>query len=136
MIVTPSHKDYSTCDKVDYKRLGPSVIRKRINDATFRLDLPANLRLHPVFHISLLEPHHTSSIPNRVVPPPTPLQLADGLEYEVASILDSKIVRKKLYYLAILQAIAHGNPLIMFAMLRLLLTTSIIAIPTNPALHC
>jgi hypothetical protein len=28
-----------------------------------------------------------------------PLQLADGPEYEVASILDSKIVRSKLYYL-------------------------------------
>ena len=34
-----------------------------------------------------------------VVPPPPPLQLADGPEYEVASILDSKIVRNKLYYL-------------------------------------
>ena len=50
------------------------------------------------FHSSRLEPYHTSSIPNRVVPPPPPLQLA-GREYEVASILDSKIVRNKLYYL-------------------------------------
>ena len=57
------------------------------------------MRLHPVFHNSLLEPCHTSSIPNRVVPPPPPLQLAEGPEYEVASILDSKIVRNKLYYL-------------------------------------
>ena len=33
------------------------------------------------------------------MPPPPPLQLADGPEYEVVSILDSKIVRNKLYYL-------------------------------------
>jgi hypothetical protein len=68
------------CDKLDCQRLGPFVITERINDATFRLDLPANLRLHPIFHSSLLEPCHTGSIPNRVVLPPPPLQLADGPE--------------------------------------------------------
>ena len=92
-------KTTQPCDKLDYKRLGSFVITKWINDATFRLDLPANLRIHTVFHSSLLEPYHTSSIPNRVVPPSPPLQLVDGPVYEVASILDSKIVRNKLYYL-------------------------------------
>jgi hypothetical protein len=87
------------CDKLDYQRLGPFVITERINDATFGLDLPATLRRHPVFHSFLLEPCHTSSIPNRVVPPPPPLQLADGPEYEVASILDFKILCNKLYSL-------------------------------------
>ena len=99
MVVTPSHKDYRSCEKLDYKCLGPFVITKRINDVTFRLDLPTNLRLHLVFHSSLLEPYNTSSIPNRVVLPPPPLQLADGPEYEVASIPYSKIVHNKLYYL-------------------------------------
>ena len=99
MVVTPSHKDYRSCEKLDYKCLGPFVITKRINDVTFRLDLPTNLRLHPVFHSSLLEPYHTSSIPNRVVPSLPPLQIVYGPEYEVASNLDSKIVCNKLYYL-------------------------------------
>ena len=67
--------------------------------ATFRIDLPAHLRLHPVFHCYLLEPFHAISIANRLVPPPPPLQLAHGPQDEVASILDSKIVRNKLYYL-------------------------------------
>ena len=87
------------CEKLDYQRLGPFLITARINDATFRLNLPAHMRLHPVFHSSLLEPCRTSSIPNRVVPPPPSIELADGPEYEVAAILDSKIVRNKLYYL-------------------------------------
>ena len=57
------------------------------------------MHLHPVFHVSLLEPYVCSSIPNRVVPPPTPVQLVDGPEFEVKAILDSKIVCNKLYYL-------------------------------------
>ena len=51
-----------------------------------------------VFHVSLLEPYISSSIPDRVVLPPPPVQLLDGLEFEVKAILDSKIIRKKLYY--------------------------------------
>jgi hypothetical protein len=87
------------CDKRDYQHLGPFFITERINDATFRLDLPPNLRLHPVFHSSLLDSCHTSSLLDCVVSPLPPLQLDDGPEYDVASILDSKIVRNKLYYL-------------------------------------
>ena len=33
------------------------------------------------------------------MPPPPSVQLANGLEYEVAPILNSKIMRNKLYYL-------------------------------------
>ena len=58
------------CDKLDYQWLDPFVIIARINDATFRLDLPPHLQIHPVFHSSLLEPCRTSSISNRVVAPP------------------------------------------------------------------
>ena len=87
------------CDKLDHQRLGPFKISTKINDVAFRLDLPPTLRLHPVFHCSLLEPFTPSTLPDRVVPPPPLVQLADGPEYEVAAILDSKILRNKLYYL-------------------------------------
>ena len=82
----------ASCEKLDYQRLGPFLITAHINDVTFHLNLPAHMRLHPVFHSSLLEPCRTSSIPPSI-------QLVDGLEYEVATILDSKIVQNKLYYL-------------------------------------
>ena len=52
-----------------------------------------------MLHSSLLEPYQDSTIPCRIKQPPTPIKLEDGLEYEVAAILDSKIVRNKLYYL-------------------------------------
>ena len=57
------------------------------------------MHLHPVFHVSLLEPYNASSILNRVVLPPPPVQLVSGPKFEVKVVLDSKIVRKKLYYL-------------------------------------
>ena len=87
------------CAKLDCQRLGPFRINEIINDVTFRLDLPSQLRTPLVFHSSLLEPCQEISIPNRTTPPPLPIELQDGHEYEVASILDSKIVRNKLSYL-------------------------------------
>jgi hypothetical protein len=46
-----------------------------------------------------LEPYISTSIPCRDIPPPPPIELAEGPEYEVEAILDSKIMRNKLYYL-------------------------------------
>jgi hypothetical protein len=57
---------------LDYESLSPFVITERINDPTFFLDLPSNLRLHAVL---LWEHCHINSIPNRFVLPPPPLQL-------------------------------------------------------------
>ena len=57
-----------------------------------------NFRYIRCFHSSLLEPYQDSTIPGRITQPPSPIELEDGHEYEVAAILDSKIVRNKLYY--------------------------------------
>ena len=94
-----SIKTTRPCYKLDYQHFGPYVISGKINDVTFRLDLPPHMRLHPVFHVSLLEPYTPSSIPGRLTPPPPPIEVSNGSEYEVAAILDSKIIHNKLYYL-------------------------------------
>ena len=48
--------------------------------------------IHPVFHISQLEPAMPNIIPNRTQPPPPPPVKVDSeLEYEVSEILDSKV---------------------------------------------
>ena len=89
-------KTTGPCQKLDYRRLGSFRIIGKINNVAFRLDLPPQLRIHPVFRSSLLEPYQESTIPGHIIKPPPPIELEDGPEYEVAAILDSKIVRNKL----------------------------------------
>ena len=58
----------------------------------FTLWLPEHMHaIHPVFHISQLEPEIPNQIPNHVQPMPLPVEIDDELEYEIAEILDSKI---------------------------------------------
>ena len=47
--------------------------------------------VHPVFHVSQLEPHFPSTIPNRKVALPPPAKIDNKDEYEVSEILDSQI---------------------------------------------
>ena len=86
-------------EKLDMVWIGPFTIVEQINDASVRLDLPDSLRIHPVFHVSLLEPYVSNTIPNRVVAPPPPVILDESEEFVVSEILDSRIFRGKLQYL-------------------------------------
>ncbi|MBW0533451.1 hypothetical protein O181_073166 [Austropuccinia psidii MF-1] len=55
--------------------------------------------IHLVFHISLLEPVKTSTIPNKNKEPPPQIILEEEEEWEVCQILDSKVKGGKLWYL-------------------------------------
>ena len=60
------------------------------------LRLPDNLRaVHPVFHVSMLEPATPNTIPNRVQPSPPPVFIDGELEFEIAKILDSKVDQRR-----------------------------------------
>lgn len=89
------------CHKLDHRKLGPFRISECINPVTFRLELPSHYRLHNVFHVSLLEEYHPSSLPGRLSAPPPPVELSTGDEYEVEAILDSRIRNRRLHYLVL-----------------------------------
>ena len=56
------------------------------------LHLPDSLHaIHPVFHVSMLEPAILNAIPNRVQPPPPPVFVDSEPEYEITEVLDSKM---------------------------------------------
>ena len=87
------------CRKFDFKRLGPFPISEKISDVNFRLDLPQSMRVHNVFHVSLLEPYRQNMIANRVPPMVTPVDAEDSDVFEVAQSVDSRLVSGKLQYL-------------------------------------
>jgi hypothetical protein len=69
--------------------IGPFKVLKQIGSVAYELELPNNLKIHPVFHVSLLKAY----IPGRVVPPPPP-SMVDGVEeWEVEVILSHKDVK-------------------------------------------
>ena len=84
---------------LDVRRLGPFAIIGPVGNFAYRLRLPPSMKIHPVFHVSLLEPHVANTFPGRVVPPPLPIQVDGFPEFEVHKVLNSKILRGKLFYL-------------------------------------
>jgi hypothetical protein len=54
-------------NKIDFCRLRPFPVIKQINDVIFRPELIPSMKIHLVFHVSLLKLYKESSIPGRVV---------------------------------------------------------------------
>jgi hypothetical protein len=77
----------TTCPstKLDYKRLGPFKILEAVGESkmAFKLNLPPRMKIHPVFHATLLDHPHANTIPGRTQPPPPAVTVEDALEYEV-----------------------------------------------------
>ena len=98
-LLSPNIRTERPSKKLDWKRLGPFPITKRIGTQAYRLELPSSMHVHPVFHVSLLEPHKPSTIPGRSPPPPPPIVVNSEKEFEVEEVLNSKFKRKRLFYL-------------------------------------
>src|ERR1700738_3267646 len=82
--------------------MGPFKILDIVGEGklVYKLELPERIRqIHPVFHVSLLEPYHENRWEGRVQPSPPPDEIEGELEYEVREVLNSRIVRGKLRYL-------------------------------------
>ena len=62
----------------------------------YRLELPASVRLHPVFNVSQLRPYRqsTATFPGRVTEPQPPVVVDEEEEYEVEEILGHRDRRK------------------------------------------
>ena len=82
--------------KLSEKYLGPYEIISQAGPLSWTLRLPEGMRaIHPVFHVSMLEPSIPNSIPNHIQPPPPPITIDDELEYEISEILDSKMDNRR-----------------------------------------
>ena len=82
--------------KLSEKFLGPYEVIARPGSHSVTLRLPDSLRaVHPVFHVSMLEPAVLNMIPDQVQPPPPPIMVDDEPEFEISEILDTKIDNRR-----------------------------------------
>jgi hypothetical protein len=76
--------------------LGPFTVVGTRGPVAYKLDLPATMQCHDVFHVSLLAPYKTSG---RYQPPPVPIELDGELEYFVEAVMGHKEVGGSRQYL-------------------------------------
>jgi len=85
--------------KLNHRMLGPFKVIKKVSTHAYKLALPPSMNwLHNVFHVKLLECHHTEYFPCQWNSPPPPIEIEGEEQYEVDEILDSHIHRGRLQY--------------------------------------
>jgi RNase H-like domain found in reverse transcriptase/Reverse transcriptase (RNA-dependent DNA polymerase)/Integrase zinc binding domain/Chromo (CHRromatin Organisation MOdifier) domain len=86
--------------KLDDRRYGPFEILEKVGARAYKLKLPSTWKIHPVFNtvkLRLYHPPETSV--QQTLPPPPPLLVHGTTQYEVETVLDSRMRRGKLQYL-------------------------------------
>jgi hypothetical protein len=66
--------------KILPKWIGPFEVVQVVGPVAYQLKMNSGWRVHPVFHVLLLEPYRESG---RVQPPPPPVAMKGALKYEV-----------------------------------------------------
>ena len=96
MVFATNVKTTRPSKKLDYKKMGPFKITKKVGTSSYKLDLPASMTIHNTFHISLLEPYEDNNFPSQIQTPPPPIEIDGEPEYELEEIIDSYLDRDKL----------------------------------------
>ena len=76
--------------KLDNKKLGPFKILEKVGTYAKKLELLITIKIHPVFHVSFLEPFRGNSKDPKIRRP-DPIEVDGKEEYKVEKILDSRV---------------------------------------------
>jgi len=76
--------------KLDHKRFGPFVVKRKIGSGAYELELPVRWTLHPVLNVGLLEPYRKGPKERpRVAMPALDIVHSDP-NYVVWEVVDSR----------------------------------------------
>ena len=78
--------------KLSPKLQGPFKVLEKRGNRAYKLELSPPWKIHPVFHVSLLEPYRVSDRPNREQPPREPEDIEGDLEWELEKIVKSEVI--------------------------------------------
>jgi hypothetical protein len=67
--------------------IGPFKVLLRIGTVAYKLELPPSMKVHPVFHVSLLTPYKSNGA---IQPPPLPIVEDDQILYIVEQVLQHR----------------------------------------------
>ena len=78
--------------KLDWKNIGKLRVVQVVSPHAYKLNLPESMKIHPVFHTSLLRPAAPDdlALPGQIQPPPPPVEVNGNPEYLIESIEDSR----------------------------------------------
>ena len=76
--------------------VGPFKVLKRVGKQAYELELPPTMKMHDVFHVSLLKLYNEQGTHQ---PPPVTILMDGGQEHEVELILDHKAKNRSKSYL-------------------------------------
>lgn len=75
---------------------GPFEVVGKVGKVSYRLNLPDTLKIHPVFHVSMLKPYHADEADrDRGVSTRAPPVMTKSYDKDIEEILASKEVRKR-----------------------------------------
>ncbi|XP_076883370.1 uncharacterized protein LOC143532117 [Bidens hawaiensis] len=75
--------------KLTPKYFRPFMISEKVGNVAYRLDLPEEAQIHPVFHVSLLK--ETAGPPTKIVP----LRTEARFSLQPQAVLERKLVKRR-----------------------------------------
>jgi len=78
-------------NKLDHKKFGHFKVKKAVGKREFELELPPQMRIHPVFHVALLEPYRAPADSERRVEPPETEEIDGEENWVVTEVVDSRV---------------------------------------------